>query len=489
MKNGLAPINRVPPEVLTLIPDSWDELERDEDVITLTHVCRAWREIFISHSSLWANFQCTDTDKTRIYLERSKSSPIGLSLSREGDLPPHDPYFQVIPRAIGRLKSLFVQATPNNLSDITAHLSHPAPLLEYLSIDGDHEFHLNGHASFTTTLFNGDLSSLHTLHLQSVHTELPWRNMVHLTVFTLFYTPPGNPSIGQLLDFFESAPHLRQILLQVNSTSSIHDSRLVSLASLKSMDIIGGNPSSLLLDHLLIPVGATLTTKITFRGPLIEDHLPRSLDNLKNLSNFTKIDLRVGGGRLHMRFTGPNGEVSINPLDPPEDTTCQVLESLAQFNTSGTERLDIDHGDPPSIDHIYEVLRFMNNLRILALSRFKGLHMFMYALRPNRNPSKVMACPKLEELIFVPRTDSIYFDVYSVLETAAARALRGAKLRTVKIFDEEDNIDRECVSELRKHVVQVEFGPRAVFGDGSDDSGESGEDSGGDEGSDESDED
>ncbi|KAF9643191.1 hypothetical protein BDM02DRAFT_3104714, partial [Thelephora ganbajun] len=72
-RNTLAPINRIPPEVLTLIPDFWDRSDRGQDVIALTHVCRAWREIFTSHSSLWTDFDCMDSNKTRVYLERSKA--------------------------------------------------------------------------------------------------------------------------------------------------------------------------------------------------------------------------------------------------------------------------------------------------------------------------------------------------------------------------------------------------------------------------------
>ncbi|KAF9645561.1 hypothetical protein BDM02DRAFT_3079455, partial [Thelephora ganbajun] len=74
--NRLAPINRLPPDILILIPNFWDKRSRGRFVIALTHVCRAWREIFTSRSSLWTDFHCMDAEKTRVYLERSKSSPI-----------------------------------------------------------------------------------------------------------------------------------------------------------------------------------------------------------------------------------------------------------------------------------------------------------------------------------------------------------------------------------------------------------------------------
>ena len=487
MKNRLAPINRIPPEVLTLIPD-WDTDYNDQGVIALTHVCRAWREVFISRSSLWTDFDCVDADKTRVYLERSKSCPINLRLQRMADsspndpsLPPHDPFFQVIPRAIGRLKSLFIGATPGNLQEIIDHLSHPAPLLDELSINGGFEPQRN--AVLTAALFNGNLSSLHFLLLRTVRTQLPWRNMVNLTSFMLSHPPPGGPSIVQLLDFFESAPRLLDIQLHPTTwTSGAPDGRLVSLPCLKKMGIIGEEPSSLLLNHLLIPVGARLTTQIAPRGSLIEDHLPRSLNNLKNLSNFTRIRLCVGGPHPHMRFTGPNGQVAMFPVASPVDPARLELESLVQFDTSEAERLDIDHDVLSSIDLLYQALLPMKNLRTLTLSKFSYVYATIHFLHLNLNLSRVVVCPKLVELILVPHTNGEGLDIRSVVDMAAARAARGAKLSTVRIVAGQEELDPRGVSELRKYVSHVEYG--LDVGDLSDNS-----DSDEDEDSDDSDED
>ena len=62
VKNSFAPINRIPPEVLLLIPD-YDNDDMDQGLITLTHVCRGWRDMFISRSSLWTQLDCMNFDK------------------------------------------------------------------------------------------------------------------------------------------------------------------------------------------------------------------------------------------------------------------------------------------------------------------------------------------------------------------------------------------------------------------------------------------
>lgn len=159
-KNRQAPINSVPRDVLALISDFWSGLEREKIVIVLTHVCRAWRELFISLASLWTDFRCVDADKTRSYLERSRSAPITLWLKRPTGLLRNDPFLEVAPHIIRRLKYLTVQTTPRHFQDITQHLVHPAPLLEAMLIHGGH-LDSGPTSTLTAELFDGDLASLH----------------------------------------------------------------------------------------------------------------------------------------------------------------------------------------------------------------------------------------------------------------------------------------------------------------------------------------
>jgi hypothetical protein len=235
------------------------------------------------------------------------------------------------------------------------------------------------------------------------------------------------------------------------------------------MYILWGGPSSLLLGQLLIPVGAKLTIRVLSFDRIIEDHLPRSLDNLRNLSNFTK--MYVSGFHLRMRFSGPNGELYAAASGINITLAPLVLESLARFDTSRTEQLEIDRVDPPSSrDHPYRTLLPMKNLHTLTLSRCQNLHAFIDALCPNMSSSGVI-CPKLEELVF--RTGREEFNIGSVIAMAAERASRGAKLRIVRILDERGKVDPGDVLELGKHVVQVEYGPEVdVVNDDSDGSNE-----------------
>jgi len=452
-RNETAPINRMPPEILTLLPDFWNARDRDQDVIALTHVCRAWREVFISHSALWTNFDCEDLDKTLVYLERSKSSPINLSLYRDNDPFLNDPLFHVIPHAVGRLKSLSVRGTPWNLRDITSQLSRRAPLLEEMSIHGSCGFEPEDNLVLTSALFDGDLSSLCKLHLEHVITDLAWRNMANLASLVLVHTFPV--SMGQLLDFFESAPHLREVNLRFETpTSSARSGRLVPLAWLKKMCIAGG-PSSALLDHLLIPVGARLAIEVDLSNPSIVGHPPRFLDNLRNLDDFNTIKLH-GGSHLRVQFNGPNGEVyiTITPTFRVRCTCDSLLESLTHFDTSKAKRLELGSGCSPSGGFPFRALLPMNDLRTLALYQCETPYPFIYALNPSVGLSGVMVCPKLEELVIEPQHG---LNIRNVVGMAAAREFRGAKLKSVRVLGQRGYAQVDVLA-LKKYVGHVECG-------------------------------
>jgi len=320
-----------------------------------------------------------------------------------------------------------------------------------------------------------------------VPTKLPWRNMINLTSFALGGAPPGEVSIGQLLDFLGSAPCLKYVEIESPTpTTDTQDSRLVSLEHLEWMSILGDEPCSLLLDHLLIPAGATLSVSAGSFGYRLEYHIPKSLDNLRNLSDFTNIALDFSGFRPDVQFTGPNGRVTVTCTFPQANPTSSVLECLAHIDTSKTERLEIIRGNPPSRDSSYQTLLHMENLHTLKLSRCQSPHFFTRALHPSISSSAAVVCSKLEDLVLVLRTDKETFNIKDLIRMAAARALMGAKLMTVKIVGGQGEPDPGGVFELGKYVLHV-YAP-GIGGVGDNSNGSVDGSDGGDDFSDDSDE-
>ena len=155
------------------------------------------------------------------------------------------------------------------------------------------------------------------------------------------------------------------------------------------------------------------------------------------------------------RFTGPNGKVSIVPTAVWSGDIAQlVLESLTQFDTSKTERMEIFCRPPPR-GTTYRALLPMENLRRLTISRPESHYVFISTLDPSLNSSDVMVCPRLEELI-LSRSDDAFqsCDVERVIAMAAARASRGTKLKSVVMVGW-NKLTRVEEQKLRTHVSHV----------------------------------
>ena len=476
LKNTFTPVNRIPSDVLSLIPDywSWKDGDKDRGLIKLTHVCRGWRGIFTSRPSLWTRLDCTNIDKTRTYVGRSGSSPLGVYLGGFGVTSYQEEALLLVAPHINRLKTLVV-SEDSTLPLLLEYFSFPAPCLESLKINLTSEEVLlppDDAPVLPDELFGGDLSSLRELDLAGVITSLPWRSMSNLITFDLSHVPENRILLTQLLDFFESAPRLSRVHLcgSIPDSSNAPTERVLSIPLLKKLTIIAQPAHSILLNHLSIPVGAALQLEFTYSGRQfpIQSYLPSS-NNLRNLSHFTTVNLRSGSKQKSVRLSGPSGELYVHgnweddeiPVDPRSG---QFFQSLGLFDFSRCQRLGIALVccQPSSSTQIatwphYELLRSMESLRTLMLSRCKNLP-FISTLNPDKNPDRTVLCPELEEIILYI-TDSKEVLVSELLKMAKGRASRGAKLSaiTIAVVDATPSVRAKNVLKLREHVSRVEY--------------------------------
>ena len=464
MKNNLAPINRIPPHVFSTIPVYWaDEDAAEEHLITATHVCRSWRNLFISRPSLWAHLDCKNIEKTRVYVERSKSSPLNVYIRGGRNTPfPSDAFLLMIPH-LSRLRSLSLFGSSGNLTNIiNQHLHCPAPSLEELKIR-----FTGAQCPIEATIFDGNLSSLRELRLSGVLTSLPWGNLQNLTTFYL-RNNPKKVHVTQLLDFFECAPLLSNITLW-NASSSKSDAphgRVVSLPHLKFLQISSEPANGALLKHLLIPIGVVLILDFHFQrgGPPIPICLPKPFDNLKNIFPIISINLLCNSS-LSLRLNGPNGGVYIYGKLTGGSASLlnfhhQGFRSLDHLPISSTERLTIGTYNilpPPQIERsiAYQTLLLMKSLRTLTLTDCHNAT-FIFALDPSKNSSRTLLCPALEELIlYIKREEQ--FCLEELLVMTKERSSKDAGLLTIKIISTEIFASAAEVFKLRDHVMWVKY--------------------------------
>jgi len=97
----------------------------------------------------------------------------------------------------------------------------------------------------------------------------------------------------------------------------------------------------------------------------------------------------------------------------------------------------------------------MGDLRTLTLDRSNNLP-FILTLSPQKNSSKIMPCPKLEEIIlYVECSNQLY--VKELMTMAEERVSRGAKLPVITIVSTEELAPTKEVFQLRKRVSCVEY--------------------------------
>ena len=457
VKNSFAPINQIPPEVISIIPDYYGE-DGDRVLVTLTHVCHGWRDIFVSRSSLWTRLHFTNVDKTRNWIERSQSSPLKLYL---GPCKPIHGAFKLVMPHINRLGSLTINARA--LPSVLEHFHCRTPLLEKLDISS------TGDPVLDDALFDGDLSSLRELRLHKIITHFPWKNLANLRVVDL--KPHSHRyKTTQILDFFESAPFLHTVLLQFPMPCSFDapPKRVVRLHHLKLLTINAPPPHSTLLHHLHIPIGASLISEFCFSGnePPIPDYLPERSHNFDNLSHITAINFLFYSQQKFLQFGGPSGNLRVlatwkHIQDPPSYTIDrQILHSLGHPLLSTIKTLVVSkykHARQGEVEEcpILQTLSSTNDLRILTLINCNNLP-FILALNPEQNPSNLVLCPKMEDLVIYVQYLSL-FDVELLVRAVRNRALRGVKLSSIKLVGLRGDGEREEVTKLREHVARVEY--------------------------------
>ena len=465
MKNSFTPIGKVPSDIFSLIPGYLEDRDMDKNLITMTHVCRSWRELLITRPSLWVRLDCENADKTQVYIERSELSPLKLSLRDHGGWAYLKEAFLLAVPHISRLKSLTISGTADTLRNLAPHLSRPIPLLSELAIN------INSYPIpvLDTSLFNGNLSSLCSLALCRVITHLPWKNLSKLTTFK-FSCVRGETSITQLLDFFEDAYHLRDIVLHysIPPSSDAPPGRVVSLPHLNKLTIRDNLAHSTLLNHLYIPAGASLTLNFDFIGDEtpVSDFLPKTPENLGNIFPISSVNISFDGVGKHVRLGGPNGGLYVlgHLIDWEEGAAFtldrQILRSLSRFDLSGTQRLAVAQYQPPTVDTVdksapYHILSRMKDLHTLTLTHCNNLS-FILALNPDQNSLKYAPCPKLEELVlYVEGPES--FNVEELMSMAKERVSGGVKHSSITFVGLGELLPGKEVFKLKKYITHVDY--------------------------------
>ena len=102
----------------------------------------------------------------------------------------------------------------------------------------------------------------------------------------------------------------------------------------------------------------------------------------------------------------------------------------------------------------YTLLR-MKDLQTLILTQCNNLP-FIHALNPNRNPSKLILCPRLKKLVlYVEGLES--FNIVGLMSMAKGRVSGGVRLSCITIVGLGELMPRKEVFKLGEYVGHVDY--------------------------------
>ena len=360
--NALAPINRLPPEILGMIP-KYGSGQTSKDLVAVSSVCSYWRNTFVAAPSLWMTLDGKGLEKSRAWVKRSGTLPIQLLVPGSPDpevlefLVLHSHRLEVmhLPRLEARDCSLF---TENHIPK----LLRPAPLLRHICV----EIHGLGDPNFGAPVpMTGEFPSLEVFHIYGLSvsiTNLRTPNLRNLRLNGAF-------DLKSLLDLLESSPLLECFTFQLGPCQDepAITRGMVSLEKVKRATFLCEGFK--ILQHLLLPTSDTITIEIPSYhiDNTTNDYtqLLSALDGLPMSRQVLSIDFYIEYPLLNRSTSleGPNGKLRLltDDIDDPI-TSATLLRLLAQHSTKSIRKLWIPDFFPIHFDLVGDFLKSLESL-------------------------------------------------------------------------------------------------------------------------------
>ena len=256
-RNSFAPVNRLPQEVLFIIPT---HLPRESDLVNASSVCRHWRRNFTQHAVLWSelNLSLKRSNlfvKTR--LERAKGSPLDITCAC---LDSPDILALISPHAQQLKRLHFIYDYWSDIQLFSEATNGPLPLLHSLRINVVEHDPLDPNPTIhpSPPLFSGALN-LKEFYLRTE--GVPYLNCFtfpNLTTFELTAIPEDEEAFAasRLLDFLDATPTLRTVYVTINAEVSLEGvlpGRVVVLPDVERLAVAEKEPGYRIATHILCP--------------------------------------------------------------------------------------------------------------------------------------------------------------------------------------------------------------------------------------------
>ncbi|TDL18952.1 hypothetical protein BD410DRAFT_459223 [Rickenella mellea] len=277
--------------------------------ISVTHVCRRWREVALNSPLLWSNNGASCLEQIEAYLARSRTTPIATQINGNDGTAVEELVLQQLPRT----KSLAVMCLDDHLEkdeSLRPLWDLPTPFLEALMFT---RLFGSGHPP---AIFGRPHPLLKTVMLFGVHT--PWDSPAFTDLKCLALVgimEKHQPTMSELFQILLTCPNLESLTLKKAGPKESHDlqeSPVIHLPRLLKLDVeMNTHDWSILLQNLSFPETTTWNIacrELVWTNPLIV--IPRQISLTVGASKLT-----IAAADSGMAIIGQEDITSDNKLD------------------------------------------------------------------------------------------------------------------------------------------------------------------------------
>jgi len=404
-------VNRLPPELLAAIMTFVTD---QSTIFRLATVCRYWHDVLTGTATLWTSIDCRSTSRTLILLQRSKSSPIDLTVDRASYVPGAIAFASSNTR---RIRSIDVILSIRELETFHYLLHGPAPILDTMRLQGRGDLENFPTLFFPhySSFFQGQFPALRNLHLEGYPLDLA-RSVPMMTngLTRLVLDNQGCHQLQDLLGYLEHCQKLEHLKIDLRDLQGIAPpSRIVSLPNLRELQLFRSPFAT--LRHLSFPPSTNLTIRSSVgsytRGyPLVDVWAQDVLRHLFESRTIKGIKIMFFGLNCVVGLSGPHLTLVVHARannSRPRSFHSECLDSFQVLPIKATESFVFIQ--PPQYPFIgtlqlQSCTGFLTQIPTLVdiTLDISVVQFFTHALEPVGGE---VLCPRLRELSVIRGTD------------------------------------------------------------------------------------
>jgi hypothetical protein len=302
--NTFSKINRLPPEVLALIPSF---LTSPKDLILTTHVCRRWRNTITASPPLWSSLDndTMHTDLIATYMDRCGGAPLDVSFSSE--LDKNAPFLKRVVLHSSHIRRMRIPCIPwSRVAEISDAFDTPLPLLQDIELSVGYDELLipplfqRPFLAGATNLVSLDLSDCSVPSGTFRHFIIPT-----LTHLKLLFGSPRTPSVGEILGLLRTSPLIEDLQIHSDDVRDTSEGNFpfldwlesVDLPYLRNIHLSWSTPRSqnTLLSHIRYPPNCSVSLQVCSDSDIAEpprNTFPKSWDAF-SVADLSCVTLRM----------------------------------------------------------------------------------------------------------------------------------------------------------------------------------------------------